>query len=194
MTYLWASMQPCTWKEYKSLAFNRLREQMQQKYKITETRKGILEIVFKRFFDSAIWCWNRELAAKWRSEGVLGQYCKTFSPSNLTMDWGAAIPQWIRLRPPFCYPKFESQAHHLCFYNLKSNLFYICHVKRTKINTRRPGSFLWRLSMQLFVSRMFIVPKLIRSIQNILISNLKNSNYRLTTLHKKYSQWLFNPN
>ena len=52
---------------------------------------------------------------------------------------GAAIAQWICLRLPSCRPVFESQAHHLSFYHLLSNLCYICHVKRTKINKKRPG-------------------------------------------------------
>ena len=51
---------------------------------------------------------------------------------------GAAIAQWINLTLPSCRPGFESQAHHLCFHNLQSNLCYICHVKRTKINRKRP--------------------------------------------------------
>ena len=29
---------------------------------------------------------------------------------------GAAIAQWIRLLFPFCRPGFESQAHHLSFF------------------------------------------------------------------------------
>ena len=33
-------------------------------------------------------------------------------------------------------PGFESQSHHLCFYHLLSNMCYICHVKRMKINER----------------------------------------------------------
>ena len=29
---------------------------------------------------------------------------------------GAAIAPWFRLRLPSCGPRFESQAHHLCFF------------------------------------------------------------------------------
>ena len=56
---------------------------------------------------------------------------------------GASITQWISLHLPFCHPGFESQAHHLCFNHLKSNFWYICHVKRLKINKKeaRFGSF-----------------------------------------------------
>ena len=57
--------------------------------------------------------------------------------------WGAAIAQWIRLRLPSCRPGFESQAHHLRFFQFKLFKLYICHlnwnVKRTKINKKRPG-------------------------------------------------------
>ena len=39
--------------------------------------------------------------------------------------------------PTILQPGFESQVLHLLrFYHLKSNLFYICHVKRTKINKK----------------------------------------------------------
>ena len=51
---------------------------------------------------------------------------------------GAAIARWICLCLPSCIPGFESQAHHLCFYHLQY-LCYICHVKRTKINKKRPS-------------------------------------------------------
>ena len=30
--------------------------------------------------------------------------------------WVAAIAPWFRLRLPSCGPRFESQAHHLCFF------------------------------------------------------------------------------
>ena len=32
--------------------------------------------------------------------------------------WGAAIAQWIRLPLPSSRPGFESQAHHLCFFQI----------------------------------------------------------------------------
>ena len=51
---------------------------------------------------------------------------------------GAAIAQWIHLCLPSCCPRFEFQAHHLCF-QLYSYLCYICHVKRTKISKKTPG-------------------------------------------------------
>ena len=48
---------------------------------------------------------------------------------------GAAISQWIRLPLPSYRPRFESQAHHLCFH-----LFIVlCNVEKTKINKKRPG-------------------------------------------------------
>ena len=41
------------------------------------------------------------------------------SSSNLLNTRGAAVAQWICLRLPSCHPGFESQAHHLCFYQFK---------------------------------------------------------------------------
>ena len=43
------------------------------------------------------------------------------------------MAQWIHLGLPSCCPGFESQAYHLRFFHLKSNLCYIWHVKRAKI-------------------------------------------------------------
>ena len=53
-----------------------------------------------------------------------------------TLILGAAIPQWIHLRFPSCLSGFESQAHHLCFYQF---IFELCHVEKMKINKKRPG-------------------------------------------------------
>ena len=56
---------------------------------------------------------------------------------------GAAIAQWTHLRLSSCRLGFESQAHHLHFFQLILFLLYIGHlnwnVKRTKINKKRPG-------------------------------------------------------
>ena len=38
--------------------------------------------------------------------------------------------------PSTCCPGFESQAHHLGFYQF---IFEFCHVEKTKINKKRPG-------------------------------------------------------
>ena len=43
-----------------------------------------------------------------------------------------AIAPWFRL--PSCGPRFESLAHHLCFFSLYCD----CNEKRTKINKKRP--------------------------------------------------------
>ena len=43
------------------------------------------------------------------------------------ITWGASISQ----RQPTCRPRFESQAHQLCFNHLKY-LCHICNVKKTK--------------------------------------------------------------
>ena len=56
---------------------------------------------------------------------------------------GAAIAQWIRLRLPSWRPGFESQAHHLRFFQFILFKLYICHLnwnmKRMKINKKRSG-------------------------------------------------------
>ena len=36
----------------------------------------------------------------------------------------AAIAPWFRLRLPFCGPGFESQAHHLCFFQFVLKLWW----------------------------------------------------------------------
>ena len=38
--------------------------------------------------------------------------------------------------PSILPPGFESQAHHLCFYQF---IFELCHVEKTKINKKRSG-------------------------------------------------------
>ena len=38
-----------------------------------------------------------------------------------------------------CDPRFDSQAHYLCFYHLQLNLYCFVHVERTKINKKRPS-------------------------------------------------------
>ena len=42
--------------------------------------------------------------------------------TNLGRLRGAAIAQWIRLRLPSCRPGFESQANHLSFYFIYSQI------------------------------------------------------------------------
>ena len=70
---------------------------------------------------------------------------------------GAAIAQWIRLRLPSCHPGFESQAHHLHFFQFTLFKLYICHlnwnVNRTKINKKeaRIGPFLKKQSRNLYL-------------------------------------------
>ena len=51
-------------------------------------------------------------------------------------------------------PGFESQAHYLHFYHTQFNLCYTCLVKRTKINTKRPGLAGYFLQATTFVGRL----------------------------------------
>ena len=48
---------------------------------------------------------------------------------------GAAIAQWISLRLPSYRPGFESQSHHLCFNQIR---FELWHIEKMKINKKRP--------------------------------------------------------
>ena len=50
--------------------------------------------------------------------------------------WAVTIARWFCLSLTSCSPRLESQAHHLCFFNL-----YECNSneKRTKINKKRLG-------------------------------------------------------
>ena len=68
----------------------------------------------------------------------------SLNQDNLTIG-----PMWIRLCLPSCCPRFESQARHPLFYHLQSNLCYICHVKRTKLNKKRPGLARYCYSLRL---------------------------------------------
>ena len=51
---------------------------------------------------------------------------------NSYPTWVAVIAPWFCLCLPSCGPRFESQAHHLCFFNL----YWNCNEKRTKINKK----------------------------------------------------------
>ena len=74
---------------------------------------------------------------------------------------GAAIVQWIRLRLPSCHPGFESQAHHLSFYQF---IFELYHMEKTKLNM--PTQHYWRyivvidriLEHLLLTGRLMVVP------------------------------------
>ena len=49
---------------------------------------------------------------------------------------GAAVAQWIRLRLPSCRPGFESQAHHLSFYQF---IFELYHVEKDENKQKEAG-------------------------------------------------------
>ena len=64
------------------------------------------------------------------------QFTTQFS-QTLTVHFAT---QWIRLRLPTCRPRFESQAHHICFYHLvivKVVLYLSCEKNENK--QKRPG-------------------------------------------------------
>ena len=58
-----------------------------------------------------------------------------FITLKLPVEGGAAVAQWIRSRLPSCRPGFESQAHHLCFFNLNLNLN--CNVLKRRKETEK---------------------------------------------------------
>ena len=76
-----------------------------------------------------IFCQNE--IGKFRSISFVIKVQRIFGTIKLLKKWGAAIAQWIHLCLPYCRPGLESQAHHLCFYEL-------CLVENTKINKKRP--------------------------------------------------------
>ena len=57
-----------------------------------------------------------------------------FLTSQMWVLW-ASIVHWICLRLPSCCPGFESQAHHLHFYQF---IFELCHMEKTIIKKKRP--------------------------------------------------------
>ena len=48
--------------------------------------------------------------------------CRLSAACNKKRNGGAAVAQWIRSRLPSCRPGFDSQAHHLRFFNLNCNM------------------------------------------------------------------------
>ena len=74
----------------------------------------------------------------WESNRPLEKYIliqSSWEESVTTINyWGVVIAQWIYLCLPSCHPGFESQAHHLCFYQL---IFELFQVEKTKINIKR---------------------------------------------------------
>ena len=49
--------------------------------------------------------------------GEIGLNLALSRPGYFMLRLVAAIAPWFRLRLPSCGPGFESQAHHLCFFN-----------------------------------------------------------------------------
>ena len=63
--------------------------------------------------------------------------------TSIFLLWATAIAPWLHLRLPTCGPRFESQAHHLCLFNL---YYRNCNEKWTKINKEaRIGPFLKKI-------------------------------------------------
>ena len=75
-------------------------------------------------------------ALKGEANGILETRHSLPTGGKVSLLKGAAIAQWIHLYPPSCHPRFESHAHHLCFYQFKFE-FKLWHVEKTKINRKR---------------------------------------------------------
>ena len=71
---------------------------------------------------------------------LMKQFTTQFS-QTLTVHFAT---QWIRLRLPTCRPRFESQAHHICFYHLvivKVVLYLSCEKNENKQKEAGIGPF-----------------------------------------------------
>ena len=77
--------------------------------------------------------------------------------------WGAAIAQWIRLRLPSCHPGFESQAHHLGFYFIYSQIcLYLslyCEKNDNKQKVAGFGPFFKKNTKRVSLCSSEIMPK-----------------------------------
>ena len=104
---------------------------------------------------------------------LMKQFTTQFS-QTLTVHFAT---QWIRLRLPTCRPRFESQAHHICFYHLvivkvvlylsceknenKQKRPYLAHLKR-KILTQKNREFLsdrvllWIQSLKFIIGQVAV--------------------------------------
>ena len=79
--------------------------------------------------------WNNQYAI-FSSSHFFSQECRTECPNNIYPNCKKQLAQWIRLHLPSCSPGFESQAHHLSFYQL---VFELSHAEKTKLNKKRQG-------------------------------------------------------
>ena len=74
---------------------------------------------------SVYWMEIFKISISWRRYGP--QSIAQNTVKTLTA-LGAAIAQWIRLRLPSCHPGFESQPHHLRFYQNKDKFVLYLHM------------------------------------------------------------------
>ena len=98
---------------------------------------------------------------------------------KLSITWVANIAPRYRLCLPSCGCGFQSQAHHLRFFNLYN---WNCNEKRTKINEKEAGigPFLKKTVYHL-LNGPFLLFQLKREKSNFYISSLKfyNTNHFL---------------
>ena len=67
---------------------------------------------------------------------VFSLFTKNILVNIAIMFWVAAIAPWFHLRLPSCSPRFESQAHRLCFFQF---VLLKLHRENDEINKKRPG-------------------------------------------------------
>ena len=81
---------------------------------------------------------------------------RTLEVKNIKIG-GAAVAQWIRSRLPSCRPGFESQAHHLRFFQIWKIWIVACWKDENK-RKRRPGLAHFKKKHKIFYdSQMSIV-------------------------------------
>ena len=73
-----------------------------------------------------------------RNLDIFREELHTFFMSKMQQLWGAAITQWICLYLPSSCPGFESQAHHLCFFQIVYLSFEL-ECEKNKNNQKDAG-------------------------------------------------------
>ena len=96
---------------------------------------------------------------------IMTSSIEVMHPSNKSI-LPAAIALWFHLRLPSCGRGFESQAHHLSFFNLYN---WNCNEKRTKVNKKEAAyDFCKKLKSFAFLRAYFVFGKTLNFLWQIL--------------------------
>ena len=87
---------------------------------------------------------------KWQKSKTESEAWVTF-----TAIVSAAVAQWIHLRLPSCRPGFESQAHHLCFYQFKFEFKTVTCWNDENKQKKRPGLAILKIVSASFPNGLF---------------------------------------